>query len=415
VLALTFVHWDVRGAEPALLTPAHDPFIMRHGEFFYLVSTGKGIPIRRSKDLIAWQPLGTTGRVFTDLPPWTKGIVSRRKADGLQDDLWGPALFFFNDRFHLYYSVAVFGTNDSGIGLATNESLDPESPNYKWVDQGVVMQSVPGRDDFNAIENEVVVDGQGKPWLLFGSFFSGIKIRRLDLRTGKVSADQPQIHTLATRPENGAIENPSLYFRNGFWYLLASYDLCCKGMDSTYNVRVGRSRALLGPYVDRQGTPLLEGGGTLILAGYDNVRGPGCNSIVVADGREYLVNHYYDADRGGRPFLQVRPLVWEEDGWPLVGESVQPTQESHETVAGRWEIAVNFADGFKFQTTLEPNGNANKHGAKWVSNGDRLRLDWPDPKAPNGVWVNKCVVVPGKNGFVGRNQGGAIIRGQRLE
>ena len=75
VLALTFVHWDVRNAEPALLTSAHDPFIMRHGEFFYLVSTGKGIPIRRSKDLIAWQPLGTTGRVFTDLPPWTKGIV----------------------------------------------------------------------------------------------------------------------------------------------------------------------------------------------------------------------------------------------------------------------------------------------------------------------------------------------------
>ena len=193
-------------------------------------------------------------------------------------DIWAPDISFFNNRWHLYYAVSNFGEQNSAIGLATNATLDPESPDYKWVDQGEVLRSHPG-DQWNAIDPNLVIDERGDTWLSWGSFWEGIWMRKIDRSTGQLDADDMNYHQLANRStgpdDTSAIEAPFIVFRDGKWYLFISFDQCCQGVDSTYNVHVGRSDALTGPYIDRDGVPLTEGGGSLILSAYGQWKGPG--------------------------------------------------------------------------------------------------------------------------------------------
>lgn len=97
-----------------------------------------------------------------------------------------------------------------------------------------------------------------------------------------------------------------------------SFDYCCRGPQSTYKMMVGRSRSITGPYLDAAGTPLEQGGGTLVLAGDANWHGVGHNAVATFDGRDYLVFHGYDARDQGRPKLRTEPLGWSAAGWPQV-------------------------------------------------------------------------------------------------
>lgn len=289
----------------------HDPCIIAAGGSYYVFCTGGGIPIRRSKDLIHWERLGS---VLTSVPAWAS-----REIPGARS-LWAPDISFFNGKYHLYYSVSTFGSNRSCIGLATNATLDPASPAYRWVDQGKVIESTRA-DNFNAIDANIILDEQKQPWMALGSFWSGIKLFRIDPQTGKAPAGV-QAHSLAARARSGAIEAPFLIRRGEFYYLFVSFDICCKRTDSTYKIMVGRSRQITGPYLDREGKAMLEGGGTLVLASQGHVRGPGHNAILEEKGKHWLVHHYYDAGANGIPTLQIRPLTWDETGWPIAGEPV---------------------------------------------------------------------------------------------
>ncbi|UCE47878.1 MAG: family 43 glycosylhydrolase, partial [Phycisphaerales bacterium] len=229
---------------------AHDPAMIRQGDTFYVFSTGgrpgRGIVyIRCSKDLHNWTRCGS---VFQSLPEWSRQVVPRARS------AWAPDISFFNGRYHLYYSVSTFGTNDSAIGLATNLTLDPNSPDYAWRDQGMVIRSVAGRDNHNAIDGNLVLEDPDKAWLCWGSFWDGIKMRRVDKATGKLSTVHTTLHSLAARPssQTGAIEAPFIVKRGDFWYLFVSFDMCCRGVDSTYKIMVGRSPNITGPYRDRQ-------------------------------------------------------------------------------------------------------------------------------------------------------------------
>jgi arabinan endo-1,5-alpha-L-arabinosidase len=325
VATVAVAAWLAAASASAQPPPVHDPCLAEEQGFYVLFGTGRGVPMRRSRDLVAWE---RAGRVFDTPPAWAEEIFARRPPGRRRDDLWAPAIVRMNGRWHLYCAASIFGKNDSRIGLATNATLDPSHADYRWTDEGVVIESQPGRDDFNAIDAEVVFGDDGVPWLLFGSFFSGIKAGRLDAATGKLAESPPVLRTLARRPDEHAIENAAVIRRDGWWYLFASFDICCRGVESTYNVRVGRSRDLLGPYVDRDGRPMLDGGGTTILEGDGTVRGPGGASVFVegggrdaaAAGRVLLVHHFYDATRGGFSALQVRPLEWDAEGWPSVGK-----------------------------------------------------------------------------------------------
>jgi len=303
----------------------HDPSIIKANGIYYIFSSG-GVwgrggfyPIRCSSDLIHWTRCGS---VFANLPAWVaKEIPGARGA-------WAPDISFFKGRYHLYYALSSFGVNDSAIGLAVNETLDPASPHYQWVDEGLVVRSRPGVDDFNAIDPAAVIEDENDVWLCWGSFWSGIKMRRIDPATGKCSstdthvyslASRPRTHAQRTPPEEGAVEAPTVVRRGGYWYLFASYDFCCRGARSTYNVKVGRSAKVTGPYVDRNGKGLMKDGGTRVIPAITKLwNGAGGQTVFEDGGESYIVFHSYDKVTG-KARLQIGRLAW-EDGWPRIGD-----------------------------------------------------------------------------------------------
>jgi arabinan endo-1,5-alpha-L-arabinosidase len=294
----------------------HDPAVIGAGGVYYLFSTtpprsDEILPIRCSKDMKAWT---RCGRVFERLPEWVRQELPDARG------AWAPDISFFNGRYHLYYAVSRFGKNTSVIGLATNAALDPKDPAYRWNDEGLVVRSV-REDDWNAIDANLAIEDPNHIWLTWGSFWSGIKMRRVDPATGKLSALDPALHSLAARSRAkgvfGSVEAPFLYRHEGWWYLFASFDFCCKGAESSYYVVAGRSREITGPYLDRDGKPMLEGGGTVVVRGpFPHWSGPGHPAILRDGVSDYLYYHAYSAATG-KPFLHISPIVWEQ-GWPAI-------------------------------------------------------------------------------------------------
>jgi arabinan endo-1,5-alpha-L-arabinosidase len=312
VIACCAAHSSLSAA-PAYV---HDPSIIKAGGTYYMFSTGHGIAMKRSPDLRAWEFLPP---VFPTTPPWM-----RSEMPGFSGDIWAPDVTAANGRYYLYYAVSSFGSNGSFIRLATNMTLDPSSPDYRWEDQGKVIESVPGQTDWNAIDPNLVIDDEAHWYLAFGSFWDGIKMIALDPQTGLPAHRPPEVLSLARRPgvRNDPIEASFVYRSNGYWYLFVSFDYCCKGAGSDYKIAVGRSRHLTGPYVDASGTSMLDGGGTIVLQSYGDVHGPGAASVLRDGDSEYLVHHMYDARHGGVPVLQIRPLRWSDTGWPIAGEPI---------------------------------------------------------------------------------------------
>ena len=290
----------------------HDPTVIEAAGTFYLFSTRAGLSVRCSEDLIHWR---LCGDVFAHLPQWAVEEVP-----GLRG-LWAPDISYFNGSYHLYYSVSTFGSNRSAIGLVTNQTLDPSSKDFLWKDQGKVIGSLRS-DDWNAIDPNIVIDEAGQPWLSFGSFWGGIKLRKIDPATGKLSTQDETLYALASRPRSkelpGAIEAPAIVRRAGYYYLFVSFDLCCRGAKSTYHVRVGRSRQVTGPYSDRSGRLMTEGGGTLVIEGGGRWAGPGHCAVLQTKGGDKLVYHAYDTEWRGTPTLRISDLYWDKEGWPTL-------------------------------------------------------------------------------------------------
>lgn len=284
----------------------HDPTVVKVGSMYLRFATGRGIPIASSPDLLEWKG---AGKVFLANPAWTATDIVG------STDFWAPDVVERHGQWRIYYAVSTFGSQRSAIGLVVNDHLDPLHPASGWVDQGAVFESERG-DDYNAIDPQVTADPEGHDWLIFGSFWGGIKLVRLNAEGNKVE-EGASILSLASRPEwPHAIEGAYVHRHEGRYYLFVSFDFCCRGVNSTYNIRVGRADSLAGPYVDREGKPMLEGGGTLVKASSGNDIGPGHNMILVDGDKEYLVYHTYDADLGGASRLRIQQLSWDADGWP---------------------------------------------------------------------------------------------------
>ena len=146
----------------------------------------------------------------------------------------------------------------------------------------------------------------------FGSFWSGIQLIQLDDQGHRVGTT---VTNIADRGGPG-IEGPAIVYRCGYYYLFTSWDTCCQGASSTYNIRVVRSEDVSGPYVDKEGTPALNGGGTLIAEGDSTFAGPGGQSVLISGLDAYLVYHAY-LRTNGRHQLRIAQLVWDSDGWPV--------------------------------------------------------------------------------------------------
>jgi arabinan endo-1,5-alpha-L-arabinosidase len=294
----------------------HDPTMIKADGVYYVFSTGDqnygsgNIQIRKSADMETWSLVGV---VFPKQPAWIA-----EELGVAPPNLWAPDISYFNGKYHLYYAGSTFGSNSSVIGLATNATLDPESPDYAWRDEGMVVRSRTAFN-WNAIDPNVAFDESDTPWLSLGSFWSGIKLQRLDAGTGKLSEEDTELYDLASRG-GGPIEAPAIVRRGDFYYLFVSFDTCCRGLDSTYKIMVGRAEQITGPYLDRAGIPMLGGGGTLLLDSRGRYHGPGGQAVVLDDGVYRLVHHYYDREQSGAPKLQIHDLGWTADGWPEVAE-----------------------------------------------------------------------------------------------
>ena len=299
--------------------PIHDPVLTRQNGTYYLFGTGNGITVWSSKDRRTWTP---EKPVFAAPPAWAV-----RAVPGFKGHIWAPDISYANGQYSLFYSISTFGKNRSAIGLATNKTLDPKSPDFKWEDHGEVLASVPGRDMWNAIDPNLARDDKGTPWLAFGSFWNGIKLVQLRPDLGG-PAEPAQWRTVARRPRtatltdslpgDGAIEGPFIFRHGEYYYLFVSFDYCCRGPQSTYKMMVGRARTITGPYLDQAGMPLEQGSGTLVLQGDSNWFGVGHNAVVTFDKTDYLIFHGYDAHDQGRPKLRIEPLAWSPAGWPTV-------------------------------------------------------------------------------------------------
>ncbi|MBK1834171.1 arabinan endo-1,5-alpha-L-arabinosidase [Roseibacillus ishigakijimensis] len=289
----------------------HDPstILVQNGVARF-VSTGHGVSVMREQEDGAWE---REGRIFAEenLPAWHKELVPANRGH-----LWAPDWIQLSDRYLLYYSVSSFGKQTSAIGLAIGKTLDPQSPDWHWEDAGVVISS--NEDSpYNAIDPAIFRDDDGSLWMSFGSFWNGLYLIALDAKTGHRLAPEVPAERLATARE---IEAPFLHKRGEFYYLFLNWGLCCRGLESTYTIRVGRARSVKGPFVDREGIDLREGGGTLVLGNAAHRIGPGHASVVEREGQEFLLHHFYDARARGQSRAHLAPLIWEDD-WPLIKES----------------------------------------------------------------------------------------------
>ena len=290
--------------------------VVKSGGTYWVYGTGRGVPQYSSSDRLHWT---FRGPVFPAAPAWVADAVPAN----MHNNAWAPDIHFFQGRWHLYYAYSSFGSKVSGIGVATNDSLDPKS----WTDQGLVVRT--GKDtNYNAIDPCIFLDGAGKPWLSFGSYFSGIKLIAIDPATGKSAVGDATVYDIATRPHTppNAIEASCIFYHAGYYTLFVAWDGCCAGPRSTYNIRMGRSRSVTGPYLDKVGKDMEEGGGTLFLGSVgdngsgrpiDDEVGPGHAGILEDGGDTYVSYHEeWARDRKGQTTLNINALAWDSDGWP---------------------------------------------------------------------------------------------------
>lgn len=294
------------------------------GKGVYVFATGRGIQILYSENFFDWE---RRGRVFEQnrfpngFPDWVKEAVPGAKG------VWAPDVVRLNGRYYVYYSVSTFGAQRSVIGLASNVTFDSASPDYQWVDEGIVLESHPDHTDYNAIDSALFQDDDGRTYLFWGSYWTGLKAVEVDPKTGKpfkyvegklkIPADYTAV---ASRPDT-ATEAPYVVRRGEYYYLFTSWGSCCDGVKSTYRITVGRSTKALGPYVDKDGKRMDRGGGTVILSSTEKWKGTGHNGFFRKAGKDWLILAAYSAEepKKGR-MTQIRPLTWDEAGWPVPGE-----------------------------------------------------------------------------------------------
>ncbi|KAI5117913.1 hypothetical protein M0805_003605 [Coniferiporia weirii] len=296
-------------------TEVHDPTLCKDSSgTYFLYSTGVGIEIRTSTDRIAWTYAGV---VWPDGASWTDEYTDT--SDG---SLWAPDCTIIDGEFYLYYAASTFGSQNSAIFFAKSSTGLPGS----FTNEGLVTSTATG-DAFNVcaffgtsgivVFTTVYLAGDRskfnyREWYLsLGSFWTGIKGVTLSSSTGKTSTST--FTSLAERSGTDAMEASVIYEYDGYYYLFTSWDQCCEGTASTYNIRVGRSKSLTSGYVDADGVALLSGGGTLVLETHDSIYGPGGQDLLTDADGPILVYHYYTSTGN---WLGINRLDF-SSGWPV--------------------------------------------------------------------------------------------------
>ena len=253
---------------------------------------------------------------------WRRGVVPARTGAA-------PDVIHIGDRYYMYIS---------GVTMISSKSLDPNSPDYKWEDGGTIVGKENPDDFMNPIDPGAFLDpNTGRLWLTYGSYFGYIRVAELDPKTGK------RLHPDKQPPNIGVnLEATTMIYHDGWYYLLGTHGSCCRGADSGYNIRVGRSKEVTGPFLDDDGVDMLEGGGKLLITSGGRVVGPGHFGLMdLGDGVQKFSMHWEaDLDRGGASVLDIRPLLW-KDGWPVAGENMK--EGTYEIESARTGTALELA------------------------------------------------------------------------
>ena len=310
----------------------HDPVMAKDGDTYFLYATGMGIQQMTSKDRQTWTVLPQP--VMSVIPGWTTDSVP-----GFGSHVWAPDVIQWHGKWWMAYSCSTFGKNGSAIGLLSTRSLHGGI----WKDEGCIVTSHerrkdsdgnPTGDNWNAIDPNFVIDtATDTPWLVWGSFWDGIQLARLDSTMHIAQGEKPR--TIARRYDpdykptepnptsrfagTNAIEAPFIFKHGDYYYLFVSWDYCCRGAKSNYRVAVGRSKTVTGPYLDRNGKDMAKGGGTLFLEGDKKEwEAAGHCAAYTFDNEDIFICHGYSATQNGAALLIQRPISWTADQWPVL-------------------------------------------------------------------------------------------------
>ncbi|QUC67399.1 arabinan endo-1,5-alpha-L-arabinosidase [Aristaeella hokkaidonensis] len=374
----------------------HDPSLVRGDDGrWYVFSTDAsagdihrcGVQVRVSDDLTHWEYLGAA---FDDYETTcAEEIAAARLNPSKHDGLWAPDVVKVGDQWRMYYSASTFGSSRSVIGMAVSGSLTGP-----WEDKGIVIRSDAGASAKpNAIDPCIFTDPSGKQYMTWGSFFGGIWLTALD-ENGFAEGEPVRIAGFRGCRAEGSylIWLP----QTEYYYLFVSYG----SLLEDYNIRVGRSRTIEGPYLDangRQMTDLVAANesriGVKLMGGYqlqhDNgtslgIKAPGHCSVAVDGERLWLCHHTRTQKLADWWFaMQIRPMMLSADGWPLVmpmsyqGETFEPVTELPEGAYNliRHETDSNKAPKVSERITLK-DGRLDDRGSCALEDGRvNLTLD----------------------------------------
>jgi len=278
---------------------------------------------------------GGGGLISEDGWTWNSGAV--RPGGGA-----APDVVKIGDSYLIAYGATgggLGGGHNGRILTMWNKTLDPKSPDFRYSEVAEVA-STNGVEDCDAIDPGFLLDPtDGRLWMSYGTYFGFIRLVELDPKTGK--------RIEGNKAKDIAIdcEATDLMYRDGWYYLLGTHGTCCDGANSTYNIVVGRSRKVTGPYLDNVGRDMLKGGGKMVVAAGGRLIGPGhFGRMVLGDGVEKMSCHYEaDLDQSGRSVLGIRPLLWKND-WPVAGDNFKEGTYEIESVRRGYalELAVDF-------------------------------------------------------------------------
>jgi arabinan endo-1,5-alpha-L-arabinosidase len=297
-----------------------------------------------------------------------------------------PDIMKIGDRY-----LCIYGATGGGLGgghsgrilTMWNKTLDPKSPDFKWTEAVEVCAS-DGMEDQDAIDPGMLLDPTtGRLWVSYGTYFGTIRLIELDPKTG--------FRVKGNKEKDIAIdcEATDLIYRNGWYYLLGTHGTCCDGVNSTYNIVVGRSKSVEGPYLDNVGRDMYHGGGRMVVAAGDRKTGAGHFGRTIIDEGVELTSFHWEADfdLGGRSTLAIRPLLWKND-WPYAGEQIKDGVYEIESERRGYalELAVDFV---RMQVARQGwfNRDQMQEAPKPVANQTlgQVIATWPDAAVPVGV------------------------------
>ena len=320
-----------------------------------------------------------------------------------------PDAMKIGNRYLVAYSSTGGGLGGGHAGRILtmwNRTLDPHSPDFEFTEAIEVVSSEVD-EDCDAIDAGLFMDPTtGRLWCTYGTYFGFIRIVELDPLTGARVEGNEAVNIAID------CEATTIIWRNGWYYLLGTHGTCCDGVNSTYNIVVGRSPNVTGPYLDNVGRDMIAGGGKMVIDAADRQFGAGhFGRWIEDDGVEKMSFHWEaDLDRGGRSVLAIRPLLWVND-WPVAGEAFEEGVYEISSVRRGYalELAVDFVrhdiPRSRFWM-IDPNEPVVSYPDQTL---EEVIATWPedDIQARCGDWMNRphqrwtITAVPEAGGYLG--------------